>query len=272
MIPEAVMKQDYQFQAVQVERRDDGILHIMLNRPERMNAFNEAMRQDFMALSWQLEADAELRAVVISGAGDRGFGAGADIGWFEQDWRTPRFRVEYRWIHDFFDTLERIEIPVVAAVHGVCACGQLELAMSCDFRIGSEDSRFGFTEGNINLVPGSGGCSRLVKMIGPGWAKEMVLAGEFIDSERALAIGLITRRVPREKLLEEAMALAGKLAAKAPQAVGLAKAVMNTALNVDTASGRVLERVAQSTLILTEDHKEGVRAFREKRAPSYTGR
>jgi enoyl-CoA hydratase len=261
----------HEFKALKVAI-DGGILTITLNRPERLNAFNEDMKAEFSWLTRRIEANAGIRVIIINAAGERAFCAGADVGWFEQDWNTPRFRVEYRWIHDFFDLLERIEIPVIAAIQGTCACGGLELAMSCDFRISTEDARFGFTEGNINLIPGSGGCSRLIRLIGPGWAKELVLAGEFIDANRAMQVGLVTRVVPKEKLQAEARALADKLVKKAPLALGLAKAIMNTCENIDSASGRILERIGQSVLIKTEDHAEGVRAFREKRPPNYRGK
>lgn len=266
-----VLNPNYQYQAVRTELRGP-VFEITLNRPERLNTFNVEMQRDFTALQLTIERNPAIRVVTIFAAGERAFGAGADLSWFEQDWKMPDFRVEYRWIHDFFDTLERIEVPVIAAVFGTCACGGLELAMSADFRIAADDSRFGFTEGNINLIPGSGGCSRLVKMIGPGWAKELVLAGEFIDAQRALSIGLVTRVVPKAKLEEEARSLADKLAKKAPQALGAAKAVMNACQSIDATSGRILERMAQSALILSQDHKEGVRAFREKRPPQYKGR
>jgi len=266
-----VLNPDYQYKAVKVEMRG-AVLEITLNRPGRLNTFNTEMQRDFTALQLRIERDPGIRCVLILAAGDRAFGAGADLSWFEQEWVADRFRTEYRWIHDFFDVLERVEIPVIAAVFGTCACGGLELAMACDFRIAAEDSRFGFTEGNINLIPGSGGCSRLVKMIGPAWTKELVLAGEFIDAARALQIGLVTRVVPREKLGEEARALADKLTRKAPQALGAAKAVINACQSIDAASGRILERMAQSSLILSHDHKEGVKAFREKRPPEYKGR
>lgn len=261
----------HDFEALRVAI-DGPVMTVTLNRPERLNAFNEQMKAEFTWLSRRIESNAGIRVIVFDAAGDRAFCAGADVSWFEQEWPTNRFRIEYRWIHDFFDLLERIEIPVIAAIQGVCACGGLELAMSCDFRIAAEDARFGFTEGNINLIPGSGGCSRLIRMIGPAWAKELVLAGEFIDAERAQQIGLITRIVPRDKLHDEARALADKLAAKAPLAMGLAKAIMNTCDNIDAASGRILERIGQSVLIKTEDHTEGVRAFREKHKPDYQGR
>jgi len=269
MLP--AMNMDHDFKAVLVEAKD-GVLEVTLNRPERLNTFNEDMRQDFLALQHRIESDQSLRVVIFSGAGDRAFGAGADVGFFEVEWTSPQFRAQYRWIHDFFDMLERVELPVIAAVHGTCACGGLELAMACDFIIATEDTRFGFTEANINLIPGSGGCSRLARQIGPMWAKELVLAGEFIDAERAFAVGLTTRVVPRERLIEAARGLAEKLRAKAPQALGAAKQLINTCQSIDATSARVLERMAQSTLILTEDHKEGVRAFREKRKPQYSGR
>lgn len=266
-----VLNPNYKFTALKVEMRGS-VLEVTLNRPERLNVFDAVMQKDFTALQLKIERDPEIRCITLFAAGDRAFGAGADLSWFEQEWRTPRFRTEYRWIHDFFDVLERVEIPVIAAVFGTCACGGLELAMAADFRISAEDARFGFTEGNINLIPGSGGCSRLVKMIGPAWTKELVMAGEFIDPQRALAVGLITRIVSKEKLVDEARALADKLVKKASQALGAAKAVINICQSIDTASGRVLERMAQSSLILTEDHAEGVKAFREKRPPKYTGK
>ena len=257
---------NHEFEALKVAFEDD-ILIITLNRPERLNAFSHEMKEEFLWLTRRLEANGHIRAVIFNGEGDRAFCAGADVSWFEQEWDMPRFRVEYRWIHDFFDTLERIEVPVIAAVHGICACGGLELAMACDFRIAADDTRFGFTEANINLIPGSGGCSRLVKLVGPGWAKEMVLAGEFIDSDRAMQTGLVTRVVPYADLNEAALELARKLAAKAPLAMGLAKAIMNACDDMDATTGRILERVGQSVLIKTADHTEGVRAFREKRPP-----
>lgn len=262
----------HEFKALQVDIDDKGILTITLNRPERLNAFNEDMKAEFLWLTRRIEANPQIRVIVIRANGDRAFCAGADVSWFEQDWQTERFRIEYRWIHDFFDMLERVEIPSICAAQGVCFCGGLELAMSCDFRMCAEDARFGFTEANINLIPGSGGCSRLVNIIGPGWAKELVMAGTVIDADRAMQIGLVTRVVPTAELHQSAQEFAEKLVAKAPLAMGLAKVVMNTCDSIDKTSGRILERISQSVLIRTDDHKEGISAFRDKRSANYQGR
>ena len=206
------------FKALKVAIDGDGIMTITLARPERLNAFNDDMRAEFLWLTRRIEANPAIRVIVFNAEGERAFCAGADVSWFENDWPTERFRIEYRWVHDFFDLLERIEIPVICAAQGICACGGLEFAMSCDFRIAADDARFGFTEANINLIPGSGGCSRLVNLIGPGWAKELVMAGTFIDAGQALRIGLVTRVAPVAELHDAAMELARKLVAKAPSA------------------------------------------------------
>lgn len=249
----------------------DGIATVTLNRPERYNAFNEDMKADFFQLQDELWDNRDVRVIVITGNG-KAFGAGADVSWFEQEWHTPTFRREYRKIHDWFDALESMEKPVIAAVNGICACGGLELAMACDFRIAGESSRYGFTEGNINLIAGSGGCSRLIKLVGPSRSKELLMTAELIDAPTAERWGLVNRVVPDDQIVPAAMEFAQKLMKKAPQALGMAKHVVQICQNVDSASGRFTERLAQSVLIRTEDHKEGIKAFREKRKPSFQDR
>lgn len=249
----------------------DGIATVTLNRPDRLNAFNEDMKADFFQLQDELWDDRDVRIIVITGNG-RAFGAGADVSWFEQDWHTPSFRRQYRKIHDWFDALESMEKPVIAAVNGICACGGLELAMAADFRIGAESSRYGFTESNINLIAGSGGCSRLVNLVGPSRAKQLLMTAELIPAAEALQWGLVNQVVPDDQLMDSAMELARKLANKAPQALGMAKHVVQICQNVDLATGRFAERLGQSVLIKTSDHREGVRAFREKRPPHFEDR
>jgi enoyl-CoA hydratase len=165
-----------------------------------------------------------------------------------------------------------MEIPVIAAINGVAAGGGLELALSCDFRIASDKARMGLPEGNVGLIPGSGGISRLVKLVGPAKAKKLVMTGEIIPAETALAYGLVEEVVPADSLMDRAVDFAEQLAAKAPLALGSAKIVINQCVNVDTETGRNFERIAQSVLKLTDDHKEGAQSFIDKRKPNFTGR
>jgi enoyl-CoA hydratase len=185
---------------------------------------------------------------------------------------TRGFRAAARAVHDVFDTIEAMEVPVVAAIDGVAAGGGFELALSCDFRILGQRARLVMPEARVGLIPGSGGCSRLVRYVGLARAKEMVMLGANIDAERALDLGLATEVVADGSALEAARALAGRLAALAPLALGMAKLIINTCTDVDSETGRRLERLGQSVLKVTEDHREGVSAFMEKRPAAWKGR
>jgi enoyl-CoA hydratase len=185
---------------------------------------------------------------------------------------TRGFRRVVRAFHNIFDELEAMEVPVIAAINGVAAGGGLELALSCDFRIAADTARMGFPENKVGLIPGSGGCSRLVKLVGPARAKRLVMTGKIVPAAEALALGLVEEVVPAAELMTRAMEFANELAAKAPQATGLAKLVINNCLDVDIATGRNFERLGQSVLKRTQDHKEGAQAFIEKRAAKFTGR
>jgi enoyl-CoA hydratase/carnithine racemase len=251
---------------------DDGIATVTLNRPEARNAIDAAMRRDFRALAELLMTDSSVKVVIFSGAGDQAFSAGGDISHFEQVWQTPEFRVQSHLLTDFFNLLETIEKPVIAAINGVTTGAGLQLAMACDLRIASEQARFGFRENFLNLIPGHGGTVRLVKLIGLAKAKELIFMGDFISAQDALAIGLVNRIVPRNTLLEEAQIIAQKLRQRAPESLGLVKRLLLAATETDKASVLFMESLAQSTLIKTEDHHEGLRAFREKRPPKFKGR
>jgi enoyl-CoA hydratase len=161
---------------------------------------------------------------------------------------------------------------VIAAINGVAAGGGLELALSCDFRFAAETAKLGFPENNVGLIPGSGGCSRLVKLVGLSRAKRLVMTGEMLPASRALEAGLVDEVFAAEELLPKAKEFALLLAAKAPLALGLAKLVLNASANVDPDTGRQLERLGQSVLKKTEDHAEGARAFAEKRKPKFRGK
>lgn len=248
---------------------DDGIATITLNRPDALNAIDGEMRRELAALPPRLEA-AEVRVVIITGAG-RAFSAGGDVAIFEQPWRSPDFRAHLRVLTDFFDALERLEKPVVAAINGVATGAGLQLACSCDLRLAAASAQMGFRENNIGLIPAVGGFSRFVRLVGPGVAKELIFLGEMIDAATAQRLGLVQRVVPDEALRDEAHAIARRLTQRAPQALGMAKLLINEAPNVDSHTGRHLEALAMSILLGTEDHREGIRAFREKRRPTFTG-
>jgi enoyl-CoA hydratase/carnithine racemase len=170
------------------------------------------------------------------------------------------------------DDLEAIEKPVIAAVNGVCAGGGVEIAIACDFRIAAKGAEFILTENKLGVLPASGACSRMIQMIGIGRLKEMVMAALPVEAEKAEAWGLVHRVAEKEKLMEAALGFARHLLGRAPLAMGMAKHIINTCQNVDTETGRILERLGQSVLIRSEDAREGMRAFREKRTPNFKSR
>jgi enoyl-CoA hydratase len=253
--------------------QSDGILTVILNRPERLNAWNRAMIGELQRLAEHLDGNPEVRVLVITGAG-RAFSAGEDVGGMQALAEAPtrEFRALARKVHHFFDTLEGLELPVIAAINGVAAGGGLELALSCDLRIASDAARLGLPENNVGLIPGSGGISRLVKLVGLAKAKEIVLLGEMLPAPEALAHGLVHRVVAADQLTQEVQALADRLARKAPLALGMAKLLLNRAADANWTVARDLERLGQSVLLPTQDHLEGVEAFRQKRSPHWQGR
>jgi len=250
---------------------EDGIATITLNRPDVLNAVNMEMRHDFVVLAERLFFDEEIRVVIFTGAG-RAFSSGGDLSHFEKPWLTPAFRANSRRLTKFFDDLEALEKPVIAAVNGPATGAGLELALACDICIASEDATFGFRENYIGLIPGVGGCVRLVRLVGLQKAKELIFTGKMIPAQEAHAIGLVNWVVPAEQLLKEAQDFAEELRERAPQSLGLAKKILNIAADVDSASGVALEGLAQSILLKTEDHQEGLQAFREKRKPEFKGK
>jgi enoyl-CoA hydratase len=252
---------------------EGGITVLTLNRPDTLNSWNEKMRGEMRDAVRDLVMDDGLRVLVITGEG-RAFSAGEDVRGMKglADISTREFRRAVRNIHNVFDELEAIEVPVIAAINGVAAGGGLELALSCDFRIAAETAKLGFPESNVGLIPGSGGCSRLVKIVGIAKAKRLVMTGEMVPAPQAQALGLVEEVLPADQLMPRAMELAKQLAGKAPLALGLAKLVLNACLNVDPDTGRHIERLGQSILKKTEDHLEGAKAFVEKRRPEFKGR
>jgi enoyl-CoA hydratase len=256
-----------------VSEREDTIATLRLNRPEKLNSWNLQMREELREAVRELVDDDELRVLIITGTG-RAFSAGEDVhGMGDLSSIGPKgFRRRVRMIHNVFDELEKIEVPVIAAINGVAAGGGLELALSCDFRIATEGATLGLPEGNVGLIPGSGGISRLVKLVGPAIAKRLVMTGEMISAKKALEYGLVEEVVSSQALINHCDTLARTLAERAPLALGSAKLVINQCMNVDTETGRNFERITQSVLKLTSDHEEGAKSFIEKRKPNFSGR
>ena len=259
-------------QFVNVTREDD-IATLRLDRPDRLNAWNMEMRAQMRQEIDRLVEDDALRVLIVTGTG-RGFSAGEDVrGMGDLTALGPKgFRRLVRTVHNVFDQLEQMEVPVIAAINGVAAGGGLELALSCDFRFAAESAKVGLPEGNVGLIPGSGGISRLVKLVGPSRAKRLIMTGEMIPAQKALEIGLVDEVHPDDALLDAVTGFARTLAARAPLALGTAKLVVNQCVNVDLETGRNFERIGQSVLKLTGDHAEGVKAFIEKRKPDFKGK
>lgn len=260
---------NYQFIAID---RHDHIAILRLDRPHNLNSWNIRMRQDLRDAIQTMVEDDDLRVLIVTGTG-RAFSAGEDVrGMGDSSAIGPKaFRRRVRLIHNVFDEIEQMEIPVIAALNGVAAGGGLELALSCDFRFAAESARLGLPEGNVGLIPGSGGISRLVKLVGPSKAKRLIMTGEIISAERALKLGLVDEIHPAGELMEACLNFAELLAKRAPLALGTAKLLINQCVNVDVETGRNFERIGQSVLKLSQDHREGARAFIEKRTPVFKG-
>jgi len=245
---------------------------VTLNRPSQINALSLKMRTELPEVMAKLEADPEVRAIVIHGAGDRGFCAGADITEFspvESIAEARRARRGSPWR----GMALRVTKPLIAAIHGYCLGGGLELALACDIRIASPEALFGLPEVNIGQIPGGGGTQLLPRAIGLGPALDLLLTGDRIDGREAWRLGLVSRLSESAgTLLDEAMALADRIAAKPPIALAYAKEAARAGTEMDLAAGLALESDLFTLLMTTEDRVEAAAAFREKRAPKFTGR
>jgi enoyl-CoA hydratase/carnithine racemase len=250
---------------------DDGALLVKLNRPEKRNPLDETLQGELLQVFTDAAHEREVRGVILTAAGEV-FSAGGDLSRFERDWEQAEFRAHSHEVTRLISSIERLEKPVIAAIGGLATGAGTQLALSCDLRIASENARFVFREGMIGLIPSHGGCARLVKLVGLARARDIVLGGQDLDAEEAYRHGLVTKVVAHEKLLDEAKERLRFILERAPQAYGLSKRLLHLSASVDIESGLFAESLAQSLLIGTEDHREGVRASRERRAPSFTGR
>lgn len=255
---------------VRLERHDD-LAVIVVDRQEKMNALNaEVVRQIGRAFD-EVEGDEAVRGVILTGAGEKAFVAGADIG--ELSTMDALRGVEVsRAGQDVFLAIERFPKPVLAAVGGYALGGGCELALACHMRLASENARFGLPEVGLGIIPGYGGTIRLARLIGLGRAIELTLTGEMIGAERAEALGLVSGVVPRDELLEGAKTLLRKVTKNGPVAVRLALESIYRAVDTSTAEALDFESSLFGLLASTEDMKEGMAAFLEKRKPEFEGR
>ena len=250
----------------------DGAGWIVLNRPEAMNAVNDALRAAIPTAVDAFEADRAVRVIVLAGNGPRAFCVGADI----RELRAPESvalaharLAAMRWITGPASATK----PVIAAVHGFCLGGGLELALAADIRLCTQDAQFGLPETALGLIPGGGGTQRLARLIGSGPALDMILTGERIGADEARRLGLVTRIVPEGgDLRREAQALAARLAVRPPMAMRHAKAAVRGGEGLPLDAGLALERGLFAALLDSEDRIEAARAFAERRAPNFTGR
>ena len=248
-----------------------GVATITLNRPDVHNAMNEAMRRDLVRCFESLATDDTVRVIVVTGGGDKAFSAGADIREFTAPQVPTAFREQRRRL-DFRTAMDRCWQPIIAAIRGYAFGGGLELALACDIRIASADSRLGLTEVDLAIIPGGGGTQRLPRVVGRGKALELILTAARIDAAEALRIGLVERVAPAGEALKAAQELAATLAAKAPVALRYAKEAVTKGLELPLADGLRLENDLATLLRTTEDRVEGARAFLEKRTPRWQGR
>ena len=247
----------------------EGVALVTIDRPEALNALSFALLAELADALEKLDQDGRTRVAVVTGAGDRAFAAGADI--VELADQTPeRLRAEGQF--GSWDRIGAIGIPLIAAVRGFALGGGCELAMTCDLIVAGDDARFGQPEIRIGVMPGAGGTQRLTRAIGLARAMELVLTGRMIDASEAFAAGLVTSVVPAADVVMAALTLADTIASMPPLAVRAAKRSVLAAAELPLSAGLRAERDAFFDLFATDDQREGMRAFQEKRSPTWTSR
>jgi enoyl-CoA hydratase len=259
------------YQNILVERKDH-IAIITLNRPRVLNALSQATVDELDAAIDELGADEGVRAIIITGAGEKAFAAGADIKELHALQSATEAAEFIGRRHRFLFKLGKLSKPVIAALNGYALGGGCELAMACDIRIAAETARLGQPEINVGMIPGTGGTQRLLRLVGPGMAKYLILTGDQISAQEALRIGLVEKVMPPEKLMDEAKALATKLAAKPPMAIALAKQAIALGMETGLEESCAHEVALFGLVCATDDRLEGTSAFLEKRQPEFKGK
>jgi len=254
-----------------IYEKKENIGLLTINRPEKLNAISNELISELKNLLDKIENDEELRVLMVTGAGDKAFVAGADIKELvDRDANQGRKVSQER--QEIFSRIENLTVPVIAAVNGYALGGGLELALACSIRICSEKAQFGAPEVKLGIIPGDGGTQRLPRLVGLGRAMELILTGDFIDAQEAYRIGLVNKVLPQEELMDKATELAKKIASRPPLAVRFAKEAVNRSQEGEAASGFALESYLHALSCTTEDKKEGVSAFLEKRKGKFKGK
>ncbi len=252
--------------------KDGAVAVITLNRPSVLNALRAALLNELSAALRELERDIHVNAIVITGAGEKAFAAGADIGELNALPNAVQGADQARFGQRITRLIERLRKPVIMAINGFALGGGCELAMAGDIRICSENAKFGQPEVNLGLIPGYGGSQRTTRLVGKGMAMYLCLTGEIIDAKEAQRIGLVEKVVPLAELLTEAKRIANLIASKAPLAITACKRVINGGAHLSIDDALEIEAVEFGTLVDTEDFREGTSAFLEKRKPAWSGK
>ena len=254
---------------VKIERTGTSAV-VRMNRAEKQNALSRDLFAAIDDALMALDDDSEIRGIVITG-NESVFSTGGDL---KEALALRSVEDTRKWLDLFRKVNERIESigkPVVAAIHGYCVTGGLEMALCCDIRVAASNAQFGITSSRIGTVAGAGGTQRLARMIGPEWTKELLFSGDFIDAETALRIGLVSEVVAPDRAIPRALERLAAYARRAPLSIAYSKAVVNNGLNMPLEYALAYERQITTTLFTTEDRKEGQAAFLEKRAPKFKG-
>jgi enoyl-CoA hydratase len=248
-------------------QRDGAIAVVLLNRPEQLNALSDELMEELVSTLIELDRDKAVRAIVLGGS-ERAFAAGADIGELAQ---ASAIDLYYQRRIERWDAIRGLWTPLIAAVSGYCLGGGCELAMACDLIVASESAQFGQPETGLGIIPGAGGTQRLTRAVGKALAMDVILSGRRLSAQEALAAGLVARLVAEGAWLEEAKRVANEIAEKGPVATRLAKESVDRAFETTLTAGLETERRALYLAFASEDAKEGLTAFTEKRKPEFKG-
>jgi len=248
--------------------KKEGVGIITLNREDVRNALKAEIREDLAAALQLSENDPEVRVLIITGAGKKVFSAGGDI---KQMAENTMWDILERKL-DIFAQIHNFPKPIIAAINGLALGGGCELAMACDFRIGSENARLGQPEINLGIFPGGGATQRLPRLVGAGRAKELIFTGDVLDAREAERIGLLNKVFPAEELMDKTLEIARKICSKGPLALKLAKMAINMGMETGLNIGLGYEKLARTLVHGSEDRIEGMRAFIAKRKPDFKGR